>query len=179
MDEGKISVRYARALFDMVEQKGLQKDTYEKLEQLSNAFIELPELSKSLSNPMHKQAEKLDLLIAASGCSKDSQLAHFFQFVLDKGREAFMVFISMSYQKIYREMERLVLGNIISATPLQPGSVEKIRALVDAKFKASIELTTQVDTTILGGFILEVDNYRMDSSVQTALKHLQAKLLQA
>jgi F-type H+-transporting ATPase subunit delta len=177
MDEGKISVRYAEALYALAEEKGLHQELYLRLEQLTQAFLEVSGLGKHLTNPMHSKTDKLELLVAASGCEKASLLADFFLFVLDKGREEFMVFIAMSYQRIYREKQRIVTGTIISALPLQEGSLERIHKLVDQQFNATIELEAKVDPEILGGFILEVDNYRMDSSIQSELEHVRTELM--
>jgi F-type H+-transporting ATPase subunit delta len=177
MNEGKISVRYAQALYALAEEKKLQKDIYASMERLTQAFFEVPALARTLANPMHSRTEKLDLLITASACKPKSLLAEFFGFVIDKGREEFMVFISMSFQKIYREKERVVIGKITSAIPLKEASLTKIRHLVDQQFSASIELSTEVEPDILGGFILEVDNYRMDSSIRTELDNIRTELL--
>ena len=177
MDEGKISVRYAQALYALAEEKNLQKEIYLSMERLTQAFFQVPDLAHTLANPMHTRTEKLDLLITASACKPKSLLADFFGFVIDKGREEFMVFMSMSYQKIYREKERVVIGKITSAIPLKDASITKIRQLVDKQFSASIELTTDVEPEIVGGFILEVDNYRMDSSIRTELEHIRTELL--
>jgi len=71
----------------------------------------------------------------------------------------------------------VVLGKIISAMPLKDASITKIRELVDKQFSATLELTTDVEPEIMGGFILEVDNYRMDSSIRTELEHIRTELL--
>jgi F-type H+-transporting ATPase subunit delta len=177
MNTGKISVRYAQALYALAEEKNLQQAIYNQMEQLSQAFIEVPGLAHTLANPMHTKAEKLKLLLTASNGNASSLLADFFRFVIEKGREEFMVFISMSFQKIYREKERIVMGKITSALPLKEASIVKIRQLVDQKFSATIELTTDVEPDIMGGFILEVDNYRMDSSIRTELETIRTELL--
>jgi F-type H+-transporting ATPase subunit delta len=177
MNEGKISVRYAQALYALAEEKGLQKEIYQSMERLTQAFFEVPELAHTLANPMHTRTEKLDLLITASACKPESLLADFFGFVIDKGREEFMVFMSMSFQKIYREKEHVVLSKITSALPLKEDSINKFRQLVDNKFSASTQLTMVVEPQIIGGFILEVDNYRIDSSIRTELEHIRTELL--
>jgi len=177
MNEGKISIRYAQALYSLAEEKDLQQEIYGFMERLTQAFFEVPALAHTLANPMHNRTEKLDLLLTAAACRSNSLLADFFGFVIDKGREEFMVFISMSFQKIYREKQRVVLGKITSVLPLKAASIAKIRQLVDKQFSASIELTTEVEPDIMGGFILEVDNYRMDSSVRTELEHIRTELL--
>jgi F-type H+-transporting ATPase subunit delta len=177
MNEGKISVRYAQALYALAEEQGVHQDIYTRMETLSEAFIQVPALSATLANPMHPAVDKLNLLLTATSCAPDSLLASFFRFVAEKGRDEYMVFIAMSYQKIYREKQRVVMGKITSAIPLEASTADKIRKLVDQRFSASMELSTKVDPDILGGFVLEVDNYRMDSSIRTKLESIRNELL--
>ena len=110
-----------------------------------------------------------------------SLLKEFFRFVIKKGREEFMIFIAMSYQTYYREKQRIVVGkDHVCPMPLKEDTISKIRQLVDKKFDATIELTTKVEPDIIGGFIFEVDNYLMDSSVKnstsTYSKRIDARL---
>jgi len=179
MDEGKISVRYAHALYALAEEKGIHHEIYKEMQMISEAFFEFPELTKTLANPMHTIQEKQNLLEAAAGGQSDELLKNFFLFIIKKSREEFMVFIAISYQTFYRKKQRIVVGKITSASPLQNKSILKIRKLVDTKFGASIELSTKIDPEIIGGFVFEVDNYQMDSSVKRALQDIKNKLVHA
>jgi len=179
MDEGKISVRYAHALYALAEEKGIHHEIYQKMGILSQAFLEVPALTATLANPMHSGKEKLDLLITAVGGDINPLLNDFFRFVIKKGREEFMIFIAVSYQRYYREKQRIVVGKITSALPLKEESISKIKQLISKKFDATMELTTAVDPDIIGGFIFEVDNSQMDSSVKAALKKIQKELISA
>lgn len=177
MDEGKISVRYAHALYALAEEQGIHHQIYQEMQMMSQAFLEIPELTKALANPMHSVKEKLNLLGTACGGNSGDLLKKFFQFVIKKGREEFMIFIAMSYQKYYREKQRIVVGQITSAIALKEEALTKIRYLVDKQFNASIELTTKIDPEIIGGFVFEVDNYQMDSSVRRALQDIKNELI--
>ncbi|MDD4921212.1 MAG: F0F1 ATP synthase subunit delta [Bacteroidales bacterium] len=177
MDEGKISVRYAHALYALAKEKGIHHEIYKEMQTMSQAFMELPELTKALANPMHSGKEKQALLTTAAGGNIDSLLNDFFAFVIKKGREEFMIFIAMSYQKYYREDQRIVVGKITSALPLKEETILKIRQLINKEFNATIELSTKIEPDIIGGFIFEVDNYQMDSSVKKALQHIQKELI--
>lgn len=176
MDEGKISVRYAHALYALAEEKGIHHDIYKEMQIMSQAFLEFPLLTKTLTNPMHSGKEKQDLLETAAGGQVNSLIKDFFRFVIKKGREEFMIFIAVSYQRYYREKQRIVVGKITSALPLKEESILKIRQLINKEFDATLELTTKVEPEIIGGFVFEVDNYQMDSSVKTALQHIQKEL---
>jgi len=179
MDEGKISVRYAHALYALAEEKGIHHEIYKAMQTMSQAFLEYPALTKALANPMYSGKEKQKLLETATGGNVSTLLNDFFKFVIKRGREEFMIFIAMSYQKYYREKQRIVVGKITSAMPLQEEAIAKIRHLVDVKYDASIELTTKIEPEIIGGFIFEVDNYQMDSSVRKALQNIQSELIRA
>ena len=63
--------------------------------------------------------------------------------------------------------------------PLKEESILKIRQLVNKGFDSTIELTTAVESDLIGGFILEVDNYQMDSSVKAALQNIKNELISA
>ena len=108
MNEGKISVRYAHALYALAEEKGAHHEVYKEMGTLALSFFEFPDLTKTLSNPMHSSKEKLALLTTAAGGTISSLLNDFFQFVIKKEREEFMIFIAMSYKKYYREMQHIV-----------------------------------------------------------------------
>jgi F-type H+-transporting ATPase subunit delta len=179
MDEGKISIRYAKAFYSLAEEKNAEHELYQLFDQLSRAFFEIPELGKSISNPMIEKNVKLSLLLMASNGSSLPLASDIFQFIMDKGREDLTHFIAMSYMKLYREKQRLVTGTIHSALPLPENTILKIRELVNSRFQASIELNIQVSPQLLGGFVLEVDNYRMDSSLYTALENVRTELIQS
>lgn len=177
MDEGKISIRYAHALYALAVEKSLQQQIYNEMQILSQAFFEVPDLSKTLANPMHTAEEKLALLTTASGGNISSLLLDFFSFVIKKGREEFMIFMAFSYQEYYRMKQHIMVGKIISTLPLKEESLTKVRHLVKNNFDATIDLSTEIDLSMIGGFVLEVNNYRMDSSIKTELQNIQKALV--
>ena len=44
-----------------------------------------------------------------------------------------------------------------------------MKALVQSRAQGTVEFNTEVDPSIIGGFILEYDTYRMDASVKSKL----------
>jgi len=177
MDEGKISMRYARVLYALAVEKGLHQQIYNEMQILSQSFFNVPDLSRTLSNPMHTTEEKLSLLATASGNNISSLLSDFYRFVIKKGREEFMIFIAMSYQDYYRMKQHIVVGKITSVLPLKEESLAKVKQLIKSNFDSTINLSTEVDPSIIGGFVFEVNNYRMDSSIKTELQNIQKELI--
>ena len=62
---------------------------------------------------------------------------------------------------------------VSSAIPLneteKSGILDILRTLTDKK----IELQEKVDATLIGGFILNIDNYQVDQSLTTKIKELK------
>src|ERR1035437_660375 len=126
MNEGKISIRYARALYAMAVEKKSEKAVYDQIFTLSESFFALPGLAEALSNPIYTKKQKYDLMITASGKKTPKELEKFFEFVLEKDREEFLLFICMSFQDIYREEQKMVIGEIVSAVQLNDKAIQKI-----------------------------------------------------
>jgi F-type H+-transporting ATPase subunit delta len=51
-----------------------------------------------------------------------------------------------------------------------------MKQMVEAKTQGTVEFTTEVDPSIIGGFVLEYDTYRMDVSVQSQLRTILKQL---
>jgi len=177
MNLGKISIRYARALYNLAEEKGVHHDIYNQMCVVSDSFIQLPRLTEALANPMYSADEKERLLETSAGINISPVLTQFFKFVIEKGREEFMVFIAMSYQDIYRKEQRIVLGKISSASKLNEDSLARIKKYIAEHYDSNLLVTTQVDPSLIGGFIMEVNNFRFDVSAKTELENIQKQMV--
>ena len=51
-----------------------------------------------------------------------------------------------------------------------------MRQMVESKTNGTVEFETEVNPDIIGGFILEYDTYRMDSSVRSKLNSILTQL---
>jgi F-type H+-transporting ATPase subunit delta len=51
-----------------------------------------------------------------------------------------------------------------------------MKQMVESRTQGTVEFNTEVDPSIIGGFILEYDTYRMDASVKTRLNNILSEL---
>ncbi len=177
MNLGKISIRYARALYALAKEQNLQHVIYEELHLLAGSFFHFPKLPEALANPMHKPHEKEKLLVTAAGGDKISPLLkQFFQFIISKNREEFAVFMAMSYQDIYRKDENIVLGTITSASPMGEKAVKRIKYGVLEKYGQKLSLHTELDESLIGGFVIQINNFKLDVSVKNQLQEIAKEM---
>ena len=88
MDNGKLSVRYARALFQLAQEQGSEDAVYDGLTRFAhNYLIAISQFNEVLSDPIVAKEEKVKLLEMAVGEPLLDCLRHFISFVAEQRRE--------------------------------------------------------------------------------------------
>ena len=177
MDNGKISVRYARALFQLAQEQGCEDDVYNGLTRFAhNYLLAIAQFNEVLADPIVVQEEKVKLLEMAIGEPIHDCLKQFIAFVADHHRENKMFLIAMKYMEMYREKHNILNTQLTAATALPEETYNKIKAYVEKTFSAKVEMDIHIDPSLIGGFILDIENNRMDASVAGQLNALKHKL---
>ena len=176
MDLGVISVRYARALLKASAEANVEDKVYSEMQTLAGSYIDVPELRHTLDNPMLLREKKAELLKAACGGDVNDITTRFIELILSEGREGAAQFIANSYVTLYRQQKNIISGTLTTAVPVSEATESKMKAMVQSRSNGTVEFKTKVDPEIIGGFILEYDTYRMDSSVKSQLNNILKKL---
>ena len=179
MDNGKISVRYARALFQVAQEQGCEAEVYDGLTRFAhNYLLAIAQFNEVLADPIVAREEKVKLLEMAVGEPIHGCLKQFVAFVADQKREDKMFLIAMKYMEMYREKHHILSTQVTTATQLPEETYDKIKAFVKQTFDADAELDVHIDPSLIGGFILDIENSRMDASVVGQLNALKNRLKQ-
>lgn len=178
MNSGTISMRYVRALFAYALEKKVEDTVFDEMKKLSESFAANPNLRTTLDNPVLNADDKLKLIIVAAGGKVSDVFEKFIRLVLRQRRENHLHSISLSYLDRYREHKNITVGRLVTARPMDNATVDKIKQIVQkTKPSANVELLTEVDPDITGGFILYVDSFRLDASISSQLRKIKDELM--
>ena len=179
MEVGILSMRYAKAIIGYAREKGLEDRVYQEFLTLSHSFGEQPGLREALDNPVITVKEKLALICAAAdGDNKSTrEFVRFITLVLRNRREGYLQSISLMYLDLYRKLKRIGVGKLITAVSVDKETENRIRSAAAHILHARMELETMVDPSIEGGFIFDVNDYRLDASVATQLKRVKQQFI--
>ena len=123
--------------------------------------------------------EKYSLICAAAtgdqGVSRT--FSRFITLVLKNNREQFLQFICLSFLDLYRKLKHIGVGKLITAVPVDKETEERIRNSAGAILHAQMELETVVDPSIEGGFVFDINDYRLDASIATQLKRVKQQFI--
>ena len=145
---------------------------------MANSYLQVPDLRKALDNPLLSTDAKIDLLCNAAGGNVSDELKRFFSLVLKEHREKFMQFMACSYIDLYRRENNILIGRLITATPVNKGIEDRMRMMIVKGTQGTVEFETVVEPSIEGGFILDVDFNRLDASVATQLNRIHRQFME-
>lgn len=179
MNQGLIPRRYAKALLMHASERKTDTVVYDAMQRLASAFASEPQLQRALANPAVTDADKVNLVMTASGSSDSADLKDFCQLLLRNHRIDCLRECALAYIRLYREAHRIYRVVITSAAPLQPAELNRIEALVKAHIPegATADFDVCTNPDLIGGFTVSIDNELLDASVENELKQLRLKLL--
>lgn len=178
MNDGLIPYRYAKALYKAAEERDITAKVYDEMKAVASSFAASPELQKAVANPFLSRADKARLLESAAGGYLEDLFKSFITLVLDNHRAEFSWRMALAYGEIYREAHKISQVSIITASALPEGEMNRLRKLVQRAFPGRVlEYTESVDPKLIGGFVINVDNVRMDASLSNEIEQLRHQLI--
>ena len=177
MNEGMISKRYAKALLLFAKDNNSEDAVYSEMKLLASVFLHEPKLRMVMDNPVLNVEDKQSLIKTAVGGKTSKELIRFIELVLKNKREKYLQNIALSYIDLYCEIKGINTGKLVTATPVDASVAEKMKGLLQKIKPGTLDFETSVDPDLEGGFVLYIDDYRLDASVKTQLKRIKQQFV--
>ncbi len=179
MKDGLIPRRYAKALYKVALERGNDSRLFDLMATLDHSFASNAGLQAVVANPFVDNAEKARLLTTAAGANADDTTFADFLKLLEQNRRIDMARqIALAYEDIYRRAHNIRRVQVVSAMPLDPSVEQRIKDIVKSHIDGgTIEFSSVVDPALIGGFIVNIDNERLDASLRSEFEHLRQSLI--
>lgn len=179
MSVQRITSRYAKSLIELsTEQNNLEAVLADF--ELFDEVAKNRDFSLMLNSPIIK-ADKKKAIFSAIFDGKINKLTSLFlDIVLRKGREALLPAIAKEFRLQYKILKHISSVKLITATKLTDEGLAGIRKSILASEATddNVDLEVEVDESLIGGFVIEFDNKRYDSSVAHKLALLKKEFEQ-
>ncbi|MBR5175240.1 MAG: ATP synthase F1 subunit delta [Bacteroidales bacterium] len=187
MNTGIIASRYAAALLKLVDETGSGDAVVSQAKAIIDALTSFPDLRRLLSDPSVPADKKISLLeVAATGDRSGSpavspELKRFFELLIRNGRIGDITLALKSFEDQFCQSRNIVRGRLV--LPSKPDDAarvleDKIRSLIESKTGKTLQLTTEVDESLIGGFVLEVEDKLLDASVSRQLERIRSQFVE-
>lgn len=175
MNSGLISKRYAKALLGFATDNQAEDQIHQQMKLIVKAFNDFPQLIKTLENPLLGIEKKRQLLLSLVEVPSPVY-SRFVDFLLHKRREDYLRSIALAYEELYCSTKNIIKGKLITAVPPTDEMIAKITQIFHKVKAGTLELETEENPAIKGGFVLLFDTYRLDASIRAQLKFIKNQL---
>ena len=176
MNESKISVRYSKALFELAIEKNILDGVCQDM-QFIFEVCKLPETKELLTSPIIKPSRKGDILRKMLESNVNEATLLFIDLVVKNGRANFIPAIARVFVDETMKYKGITKSTLTTAAPIDSKTKRQITDMILSVFKTEVELKENIDSEIIGGFILRVDDNYVDASVKNKLRKIKKELV--
>ena len=174
----RLAGRYAKSLIDLAQETDRLEEAYKDM-LLMQSFLkqsrDLVALLKSPVIPAHKKEAVLDSL---TGGKISDLSAGFNKLLIQKGREAVLPEIVEAFISQYKAIRQIHQVKLTTAKPVSEEIKQEIVRQVKTQTKLQhIELTSVVDPSLVGGFVLQLGDTLVDASISYDLNAIRKQFL--
>ncbi|MBO5704167.1 MAG: F0F1 ATP synthase subunit delta [Bacteroidaceae bacterium] len=178
MDMGSVSKRYAKALYKFAVVNAEDAIVYRELQNIIQVYLAYKKFQEIIINPLVKVEVKKQLIFTALGDNHkvSKSLTRFVEFIIQQKRCDKLIYMAYSYVSIYQKEHNVIQSNFIVPVAVDASVIEQMKSLVQRYLDGHVDFNVKIEPSIIGGFILEFDSYRLDASVKSQLQRLKQGL---
>ncbi len=177
MNQSKISVRYAKALFELANEKQLTNQVRKDMILVQTIARSVEEFQLLIESPIIKSSKKQDIFRLMFEKSVQKITLDFLFLIINNKRENYIIDIARNYLDIARKEQGITSASFISVVEISTETAASIQKIAEDIFKTKIDLVHELKPDLIGGYILRVGDRQFDASVSTKLRKIQHHLV--
>ena len=169
----QLAQEYAAGLYALAQEEALCGQMLTQMHTLVDCFSEEPKFLQLLSNMSLRQEERLQILDDTLRSQVHPYLLNFLKLLLK--RNALHEFFDCEhiFRSLYYKEFGVVDACVTTSVALNESQVERLTQKLESMTGKRIALTQQVDPSLLGGVLLEMDGKRYDNTLAHRLDTLR------
>jgi F-type H+-transporting ATPase subunit delta len=173
MTGNRAALRYATALLSQAEDKDQVGTVLTDMQQVIDTLGHSSDLRSVLNSPVVKTEDKIKVLNAVF--SEANQVStDLFGLLASNKRVDLLGQIAQAFVDLYRKAQGIQTAKVVLAAPITESLEKEIIAKAKAMTGGStIELNTEIDPAILGGFILRIGDLQYNASIANQFQKIK------
>jgi len=177
MSAVKLASRYAQSILDLaIERKELEV-VFKDMKYCEQALKSSRELVVMFKNPIIHADKKKSIVSKVFGDKVSALTMSFFNIMIDKRREAYLDEIIFSFIAQYNTFNHITPVRVITASKPTQEFLDNVSAKLKKEAGLDVvQMTVEVDESLVGGFIVHFNNKMIDASIAKDIKQLRKDL---
>ncbi len=172
-----VSKTYGEALYEVAMESGAARagELMEEIRCVNEILRENPQFDELMKHPGVPKQDKIQVVENVFKGRVSDELAGLLEVVVYRDLPAIFAY----YTERVKEQQKTGMAYVTTAVELNAGQKKAVEAkLLGTSGYEKMEMHFEVDTSIIGGMIIRINDRVVDSSVRTKLNGLTKQLLQ-
>ena len=171
----RAAIRYAKAILEIAESKGVATNVSEDMTLIASTIKSNDELNAFIQSPIIKVELKESALleIFANANAVTKSLIHL---LFENKRFEILNAIALEYNALFDIMNNVEVAKVTTAIPMDAALEAKVLAKIATFSDKKVTIENVVDPSIIGGFILRIGDKQYNASVANRLQVLKREL---
>jgi len=169
--------RYALAIYEVAEEKGKVEQYLEELRNIVALINDDEKFLELIKHPQVSTSSKKKLFEQIFKDKIDRDLLSFLLVLIEKGRILQLEGKLKEMEKIHLEKNDKVIAKVKTVIPLIDEERKSLTEKLETKFNKKVLLEEEIDSSIIGGIYVQVDNEVIDGTVKSKLEEMKKLML--
>lgn len=166
MPNPRLASRYAKSLLDLSVEKEQLEQVYADMQWLNAVCKGNRDFVNMLKSPIINADTKKKIVEAITGGNICEITMMFNRLLVTKSREKYLPEIATAFIAAYKEHKHIKIVKLTSASEISDAVRDAIVNSVRASMGFDkVELEVKVDPSLIGGFVLQIDDKLVDASI--------------
>lgn len=173
----RIVRRYTAALFASAQAENALDLVESDLGLITYSFESIPSLEEAIVSPIIPSAKKREIISSIFKEKVHETTLFYLYLLIDNRREGVIRATEAEYIRLANEARGMIAGHVTSAVELTEGEMTRLRAKLSAHTGRRVNISVDVDPSIIGGLIVRIGDTIMDGSIAGHLERLRDEFL--
>ncbi len=168
-----ITTPYAEAFLQVAESRNEVEEIVEQSKALLELWNQSPEFSDAMASPVLEVEAKKSVLEKIFKKEVTPSFLNLLKLLADRKRIGLLNSVLERLLELYREQRNIALATVTSATSLDENQQNEILKTVQSIAGTdNLELNLKVDSSLIGGFVVNVGSKVIDASLSGQVRRL-------
>ncbi len=172
-----IASRYASALLELAIENDKVATYQKEMKYVYSVIKENIDLPPFLNCYTIENKDKKDLIEKIFKNDVSIEILHFIFLLIDKKRINYLSNICLEFNSECNKKRGVLEGTIYSIEPLNEDKIKQIENSVASKLQNKVELNNKLDSSLLGGIKVVINDTVFDNSIANRILALKQELL--
>ena len=174
----RVTSRYAKSLIDLAQEKNILENVKNDMLSFIEVYKANQNFASALESPIIDNTTKIAILQGIFKGQASDLTLRFFELTSAKKRENALFAIAQQFLVLYNEIKGIKNVAVYSAIPLSASVKTTLSNVITKALAKEVILNENIDESLIGGFVLRIDDKQIDNAIKNHLSQIRKKFSQ-